>query len=458
VRNRHKNISPNIPGPVGWPVIGSLPAFQQNLIHFWERIAKEYGGIAGYRIGAERHYLVSDPEFVAHIFQYDTQRYFKGKYQQLLKSALGEGLLISNDSQWRKSRQALQPLFRKDDVTRWFDIIIATTENLLDQWHREKRQNQSVDIAADMISLTQQIIAKMLFGRHLSYGTNQAMREAATTTINNHLLQQVMRKMLFGRLVDYLPFPGTHRYRKMVTLFHNTLSAFIEKASNGDDHDAVITHLIKTQQSKGVAYLSNQQLHDELTTLFFAGHETTACALAWTFYYLTEYPDAANQVCEEVSHVITGQQPTYQEVMSLTYLRQVIEESMRLMPPVYGLGRRARTDDTVGDWHLSAGSAVAISPYVMHRHPAYWDAPEAFDPNRFSANQRQQRPRYAYCPFGGGARSCIGMHLAMMEIITIVAMIIRRFHLRRPPQRHVSTQLFITLRPREGVIVQVTPR
>ena len=199
-------------------------------------------------------------------------------------------------------------------------------------------------------------------------------------------------------------------------------------------------------------------LRDQLITLFLAGHETTAVALAWAFYYLTEQPEWVDVLYGEIATVLNGHPPTVEDLAQLTQTRRVVDEALRLRPPVYGIGRRARVEDEVGGWRIPAESPVIVSPYVMHHHPAYWDRPEQFDPDRFAPERTSARPPFSYFPFGGGPHLCIGRHLAMMELLTILALVVRAFRLARPPGRRVVPRAWITLRPHPGVLVRLARR
>jgi cytochrome P450 len=444
------------PGPRGWPLIGSLPGFARDPLRFWTRLAARYGAVGRYWIGAEQHFLISDPELIGRVLQQDTVRYYRGKYHQLLKPAFGEGLLTSNGELWAWQRRLLQPAFAKNQVAAWLDIVVSTTEARIATWNA-RVDASPLDMAREMAGLVQEINAKILFGRTLPYPSNGPLL-AAVDTINRSLLRQVTREMLLGGILNRLPLPDARRYRQAVALLHQTVDRLIAHyRTQGGSEDALCAFLMRAAEQAEIPP-DQFRLRDQLITLFLAGHETTACALAWTFYYLSEQPAWAETLGGEADAALNGRAPTVEALAQLTQTQRVIDESLRLRPPIYGIGRRARVEHEVGGYRIPAESPVVVSPYVMHHHPACWDRPDQFDPDRFAPAQASARPRFSYFPFGGGPRTCIGIHLATMEMLTIIALVARAFRLGRPPGRRVVPRAWITLRPHPGVPVRLIRR
>jgi cytochrome P450 len=242
-----------------------------------------------------------------------------------------------------------------------------------------------------------------------------------------------------------------------VALLHRTVDDLIAHARAGGGREDTL-YVALAEAAERAESPGEFRLRDQLVTLFLAGHETTAVALAWTFYFLTEHPEWADRLHEEAVSVLGDRAPAMADLERLTLARRAIDESLRLRPPVYGIGRRARVEDEVGGWRIPAESPVIVSPYVMHHHPAYWDRPERFDPDRFAPERASARPPFSYFPFGGGPHLCIGRHLAMMELRTILALVVRAFRLARPPGRRVALRPGITLRPHPGVPVRLIRR
>lgn len=445
----------NAPGPRGWPLIGSLPGFARDPLHFWTHLADRYGGVARYRIGPEPHFLISDPELIAQVLQHDTVRYYRGKYHDFLKPAFGEGLLTTNGEQWRQQRRLVQPAFTQPRIAGWLDMVISTTEARIATWNA-RVDASPLDIAREMAGLVQEINAKILFGRTLPYQSNNALL-TAVDTLNDSLLRQIKRAMVLGGILNRLPLPDVRRFHQAVALLHHTVDHLIAHyRTQGGSEDALCAFLTQAEQAETPP--GEWHSRDQIITLFLAGHETTAVALAWTFYYLTEHPEWADLLHNEIVTVLNDRPPTVEDLAPLTQTQWVIDESLRLRPPVYGMGRRACVEDEVGGYRIPAESPVIVSPYVMHHHPAYWDRPEQFEPDRFAPERATTRPPFSYFPFGGGPHTCIGRHLAMTELVTIVALVVRAFRLARPPGRRVVPRAWITLRPSPGVPVRLARR
>ncbi|MBK8168646.1 MAG: cytochrome P450 [bacterium] len=435
-------------GPRGWPWIGSLPAFVRDPLRFWTRLANGYGGVARYRIGAEQHFLISDPQGIAHIFRHDTVRYYRGKYHDLLKPAFGEGLLTSNDEPWRQQRRLIQPLLTKQRVSNWLDIVVSATAATIEAWG-DRRDEAPVDFFEGMARLVQEINAKVLFGRALPYQAQPALL-SSVSAINGSLLRQVKRAMIWDGMLNRLPLPDVRRFRAAANTLHRTVDRLTAESRPQVDDDSLYGGLTRAANETG-SPPETFKIRDQLITLFLAGHETTAVALAWIFYFLTEHSPWSERLHGEISTVLGDRTPTLADLNRLVLTRQVIDESLRLRPPVYAIGRRARVDDEVCGCRIPAESPVVVSPYVMHHHPAYWHEPERFEPERFEPDRVATRPAFCYFPFGGGPHVCVGQHLGMMELLAVVAMVVRDFRLTAPPGRRVALQPWITLRPKPDV-------
>jgi len=444
------------PGPRGWPWVGSFPGFARDPLRFWTQLAARYGGVARYRIGAEQHFLISDPESIGHVLQHDTVRYYRGKYHEFLKPAFGEGLLTTNDEPWRQQRRLVQPAFAKNHISTWLDLVVSTTEARIATWNGGAAA-PPLDLAREMAGLIQEINAKILFGRTLPYHANPSLLEAVGT-VNDALLRQVKRAMIWGGRLNQWPLPDARRFRHAVALLHQTVDRLIARdRAREDGEDALYAWLTRAAE-RAETPPGELHLRDQLVTLFLAGHETTAVALAWTFYYLTEHSEWTDLVYDEVATVLNDRAPAVEDLARLVQTRRAIDEALRLRPPIYGIGRRARIEDEVGGYRIPAESPVIVSPFVTHHHPDYWDHPERFDPDRFAPEPASGRLPFSYLPFGGGPHRCIGRHLAMMELLAVVALVVRAFRLAAPPGRRVALHLGITLRPHPGVPVLLTRR
>ncbi|MFO1351550.1 MAG: cytochrome P450 [Gammaproteobacteria bacterium] len=427
---------------------------------FFTAVAAQYGEVARFKAGPQVNYLISHPDPIARVYQQDTERYYKGEFYQLLQSAMGNGLLLSNGELWQRQRQLMRGCFLKHHVATWLDIVTATTATMLKDWETRARQGVALDVATEMAHLIQRIMVKILFGRALEHRISVQWTDAVTT-IGGHLLQLILRKPVLGGVLNRLPLPSNRRYRDAVQVVNATLAQLIaEQKRHGDpDDDAIIGVLQRARDDVTPGGMSDQQLRDELVTLFLAGHDTTARALSWAFYFLSQHPEVAQQIHDEATQVLVdGTVTAADQVGRLHYTEQAVNEALRLLPPVYMVSRTPKEDDHFGPYRIAKESLVVISPYVMHRHPAYWESPERFDPTRFCPARAQGRPHYTFFPFGGGKRICLGTHLAMLEMTVIVAMVLNRFQLALVPGQRVVVQPLLTLRPRHGVKIALTPR
>jgi cytochrome P450 len=448
-----------IPGPRGWPLLGSLPELTRDSPGFWMDLATRYGTVAAFRSGVETCHLVSDPALVGSIFQHDTQGYYKGRHTQRLASLLGEGLALLNGPPWRQRRQLLQPAFGRRPVSRWLDIVTAAWESQVPVWDQAAAHGQPVEMVTDLLRLTQEIIVHILFGRSVPYQVTAPIL-SAVDTLNRHLLRHLLREMVLGGRLNRWPLPSTHRFQTALATLHATLDGLIAGRNEGDqDEEALVAFLSNARDEQTDARLTPAQIRDELIHFFLAGQETTAVALAWVIHHLTTQPQWAEGVASEADHVLSGRFPTIGDLSRLALTHCVINESLRLTPPVYGIGRRTSIAVEWGGWRIPAESVVIVSPYVMHRHPDYWDSPTRFDPHRFSFSPHQPpRPRYTYFPFGGGPRRCLGRHLALMEMLAITAQLARRYRFHRVPGPQVVPRGGMTLRPHPGVRVRLSLR
>lgn len=441
------------PGPAGWPGVGVLPAVIRDTLGFFTTTAARYGDIARFRGGRETCHLISRPDAIGQVYQADTERYYKGKFYRLLSAALGDGLVTRNGDAWRRQRRLMQPALRKNRVGAWLDIIEAQTDASMDAWEPATTDGRPVEMAGEMLNLVQAIIVRILFGRGVDYAATSVIADAVKD-INTHLMRQIIRQPLFGGLLNRLPSPANRRFHGAVCRVKDTVASLLDQSArhrDSGDGDALLMVFQAARDREIGDGMQAAELRDELVNLFLAGHETTAQALAWTFYFLASHPDHAEQVRAESDRVLSDAPGTAEQYDQLVYTRQAIDESMRLMPPIFMVSRTPMADEPLGGFVMPKDSLVILSPYVMHRHPAYWDVPDRFDPSRFAPDRSDTRPRHAYFPFGGGPRLCLGMHLALLEMVVIVARVLKNFHLTLAPDARVVPEPALILRPKYGL-------
>lgn len=413
----------------------------RNPLSFFMWLTQTYGDIVQYRSSVEPAYLINHPDYIRHVLQTNGQNYNKDTFlnKYILESLTGQGLLTSENPLWREQRRLIQPAFHRHSLPRFASLMQDAVARALTRLDAAAAGGQPVNIAAEMMRLTLDIVTEALFTYDI---TDQAAE--------------------IGEAMDTMTTIGKPRHRKVreaIELLDRTVYAIIEERQSHPEleRDDLLTMLLEARYDDG-SPMPTRQVRDEVMALLVAGHETTANTLSWTWYLLDQNPEPRERLQAEIDTVLDGRVPDIQDFTRLTYTDMVIQEAMRLYPSAWSISRRALGDDEIGGYHIPAQSIVAMSPYTMHRHPAFWNDPERFDPERFTPQKIAARPRFAYFPFGGGARQCIGNNFAIMESMIIIPAIAGRFRLRRVTDEPVEGHALVTLRPRGGIHVYVERR
>jgi enediyne biosynthesis protein E7 len=436
------------PGPPGHPLIGHLWHVGRDRLGLMVSAAQQYGDAVRLRMGPKTLYLFNHPDHVKHVLSENHANYRKGLGQAHARRALGDGLLTSEGALWRRQRRAVQPAFHKDRVASAAEAIVDEAQRMIARWHR--RSPDTVDLVPEMTHLTLGVLGRWLL--QVDLGGADRLGDAFEA-----IQDQAMFEMTtLNAVPPWLPLPRQLRFRRArreLDQLVNTLVA--ERAVDADDGHDLLSRLIATAgEQPGPA--ARRQLRDELVTLLLAGHETTASTLGWTTYLVERHPEVAGRLRAEAVEVLGDRPPTYDDLARLTYTTQVVEEAIRLYPPVWMLSRIALGPDEIGGYHIPAGSDVLICLYTLHRNPQFWDDPERFDPERFRPDRAAERPRYAYLPFGAGPRFCVGSHLGLLEAVLVTAMVMREFRLHRPSTAPVTPEPMLSLRLRGGLPMSVT--
>lgn len=438
------------PGPRGHFLLGHLPELRQDVLQLLMESVQQFGDVVRFRIGPLVIHLLSHPEHIKRVLQDYRHNYTREtKGDDNLVSAVGQSLLTTNGEAWQQRRHLIQPAFHHDQIASLVHVMTDATTSMLERWRTEVQRGRSLDIASEMMRLTYAIIGKSLFSADLR--TDAETVEQAMTV----LLEETYRR--FGtlfRVPEIIPTSRNRRYRWAISTLDRIVYGLIDARRQETDHAPdLLSMLMQARDEETGEGLSNRNLRDEMVTLLAAGHETTANALTWMWYLLSKHPDVERRLHTELASVLGGRTPSLQDLAHLKYTTMVIKEAMRLYPPIWVMQRKVVSDDEIGNYYIPAGSEVTISPYVMHRHPAFWENPEVFDPDRFSDERSLGRPRYAYLPFGGGPRLCVGHHFAMMEAQLITAMVVQAYHLDLVPGHPVEPKPWISLRPRQGLLM-----
>ena len=434
-----------IPGPRGYPIVGVLPNMARDLLGFLVSVSNQYDGLVRLRVGPRSMHLITHPDAVKHILQDNYRNYIKG--YDAVERLLGQGLVTSEGELWRRQRRLMQPAFHQRRVATLLDSMARQTTAMLTRWQAAARDRQQLDLADEFMGLTRRIIVATMFSTDIG-DQAEAVGHAFATTME-YLGRHVFNPL---PLPEWLPTPATRRYQQALRLLDTVVYRIVaERRASSRSANDLLSMLIDAQDAETGEQMTPKQVRDEVMTIFLAGHETTATVLAWACYTLAQHPPVEHRLREELASVLGGRTPELADLPKLSYTRMVIDEVLRLYPPAWMFARRALADDELGGYHLPAGAMVAISPYVTHRNPDFWESPEHFDPERFEEARQAGRPRFAYHPFSGGPRVCIGNSFALMEAQLILAMLYQGFELALVPGRTVRPRPGSTLRPQPGV-------
>lgn len=429
-----------------------------NIIPFRDRplelvvSASGFGDLVKWRFGWLWFYQANHPDIIHDVLVTRASSFFKTpRLKQVLGPVLGDGLLTSDGDVWRSSRRLVQPAFHATRIDAYGDVMTEYTEAMVEGWS----SGAIYDIRQEMMKLTLGIVAKTLFDADLDGDLSERVGQAVTVS-QEHADEQFSRLLTVPR---WLPTQENRRSQAAVDDLDRILAEIISaRRASGEDRGDLLSMLLLSREEDSGRGLTDQQVRDESMTLFLAGHETTAVALTWTWVLLHQHPDVRRRLEDEVDQVLKGRSARVGDLGDLTYTGQVIEEAMRLYPPAWIIGRQAIEPVDIGPYHLERGTTVLVSPFALHREPVYYPDPEDFDPGRFSPEQVADRPRYAYLPFGGGPRICIGNSFAMQEARLILATMVQRVRLELVPGADLTPDPLITLRPKYSVNMRVDRR
>ena len=440
--------SPNkvAPGPAPIPVLGNALTFGKDPRLALMQWAKEYGPLVRFRLGPMVAHAVAHPDAVKHILHDNNDNYRKAPRMVFLSDFLGQSLLTMEGSTWRRRRRLAQPAFARERLGELARTMADCAQGLVERWQTHIDKGP-FDVAAEMTAVTLRVAGQTLFGVDLGTSTTDVGR--ALPIILEHILGRLNAVV---PMPLWLPTPANRRYHAAVRGLEELVFGLIRSfRSRRIEPTGLMAMLMSARDPDTGEGLSDEELRDEMMTLIFAGHETTASALSWTFWLLAQHPEAARRVREEVLAVSSTRPPSDEDLPALRYTQNAVKEAMRLMPPSWGIARMPIADDEIDGYHVPAGSLVILAACVTHRDPAFWVNPDAFDPDRFSPERSADRHRLAYYPFSGGQRVCIGSHFSMMEATLIVAAVMQRYDLRLDPARPVQIETSMTLRPKGGL-------
>jgi cytochrome P450 len=436
-------------GPKGHWLLGSLPEFRAGMLSFLERCRKEFGPTVAFRFGPLRIILICEPALVEEVLVSQNRNFRKHFGVRRLKPVVGNGLLRSEGAFWLRQRRLIQPAFSRELSAVFAEIVTRQTLRLADEWTAQPQR----DLYRDMTTLALQVAAEALLG--VEVGDDVATISEALQEIHANTEQRIPRPIDWPM---WIPSPLNLRLRRAMSRLNNVLDRLIQdrRGKGTDGRDALARMLcLRDEEGKG---MSDQQLRDEAMTLLLAGHDTTANALTWSWYLLAQHPQVADKLCHEAASVFGDRQPSADDVGKLRYCSDIFNESMRLYPPVFLFGREAIRDCRIGDVAVRKGTTIFISQWLLHRDERFFENPLEFLPERWADDFEKKLTPYAYVPFGGGPRICIGKELALLEGALVLAILGSRFAIRLQQPESIHPWPTITLRPAGSVDACVSAR
>lgn len=438
-----------VPGPRSHPITGHLSEFREDRLGFFTTCARQYGDRVALRLGWRPVWLLSHPDDIEAVLT-NSRDFIKHWYLRLSATILGQGLLTSEGNFWLRQRRLAQPAFHRKRIATYGEIMVAYAQRLIAVW----QDGDTRDVHQDMLRLTMEIVAKTLFDTETG-----GEAERVGVAIDFLLATFDVRMSSLIPLPESIPTPTNIRLRRAVRQLDQIIYGFIQqRRTSSEDRGDLLSMLLHAQDEDDGSRMTDRQVRDEALTIFLAGHETTALTMSWIWYLLSEHPPVEKQLMEELGTVLGDRAPTVDDLPRLKYTEMVVYEAMRLYPPAFVVGREAIHDCVINGLQVPAGTTVLMSQWVVQRDPRFFVNPEQFQPERWADGLAKRLPKYAYFPFGGGPRLCIGQSFALMEATLLLATIAPRFRLTLVPGHRVTPSALFTLRPKDGVRVTVQRR
>lgn len=417
------------------------------------RDAAALGDAVRVSMGPKKLYVFNRPDYAKHVLADNAANYHKGIGLVEARRVLGDGLLTSEGEVWKAQRRVVQPAFKPGRIAQQADAVAEEASKLVALLRCHEGAGP-VDVLREVTGLTLGVLGRSLLDSDL--GAHASVAHSFEAIQDQAMFEMVTQ----GLVPNWLPTRGQRDFRRARRELHGVVDSLLSdraaRMADGEEADDALSRMIWAARRNFGPEAARDRLREELVTLLLAGHETTASTLGWTLHLLDRHPEARMRVREEAVRVLGGRSPEVDDLHRLTYTTMVVQEAMRLYPPVWVLPRVAQREDEVGGYTVSAGADVLVCPYVMHRHPDLWDAPEDFDPERFEPQRVARRPRYAYIPFGAGPRFCVGSNLGMMEAVFVTALVTRDLELRTVPGHEAVAEPMLSLRMRGGLPMTVS--
>ena len=434
------------PSPKSRPIIGMIPEMTKDMLGMFMDLTKNHGGIVQFKLLNKTYMLVTKPEYVKHILQSNHHNYIRGRSVETGRVLLGNGLPLSDGEFWLQQRRIMQPAFHRQKLSSLAETMTNIIQKHLTAWERYSQAHQVFDMEDEMTNLTLSIIIKTMFSAKVTDAQVKSLGDAFRLASAFML----WKSQQFIQLPLSFPLPKHIAYNKAAKVLDEIVYPLIAEGRKNPQDD-LLGMLLNAKDAETGLGMSDAQVRDEIITIFFAGHETSAMALTWAFYLIAKHPHVESKIIGEITQVLNQRTPTFEDLPKLTYTTQVINEVLRLYPPAYLFAREAVTDQELDGYLIPAGTLIFITPYVTHHDSNYWQDPETFDPERFTPENISKRDKDIYYPFGAGPHICIGNNLAMMEMQLTLAMIYQRFKPDLVTDSAIGLNPEATLRPKGGM-------
>ena len=443
------NPLPAPPGPNFWQ---GLKAYGRDPAVYMHSLFLRYGEVSRWR-GTLTIYLLNNPDHVRQILTQAHPAYTKDVIDyRILAQTMGLGLVTNDGAHWVKQRRLMQPMFHNKVVNAFDEVINRYTSALAQHW-QSLPPDQPLALDREMSRVTFQIVAATLFGSEIDGHADEMVDILDVININTKTLNALLT------LYPWIPNRHNRLFKRMIArLDHVVYKVINGRRAHGVGSADLLDRLLSARDEASGEGMEEKQIRDEVVTLMLAGHETSSTALQWTLYALSQHPDIEAELLSELDTVLNGKPATAADLARLPYLKQVVQEAMRLYPPVWGIARKATEEHEFGGYRIPAKAYISILPYSLHRHPGHWTDPERFDPSRFNPQRSQSRHSYCYLPFAAGPRTCIGAGMSMLEIQLILAQLLQQFRIRPVPGHPVTPIATVTYRPRFGMQVTIQKR
>ena len=444
-----------IPLTMGLPLVGSLPQIIKNPFGFLMQARDTYGDIYNLNLGISKMLILNNPRQMQHVMVDNVHNYRKGGGMwDAVRAMLGNGLVVSEGSFWMRQRRMMQPQFHRQRLAALTELMVSAMDEALTTWEKSAK-GADFNLAPAFNELTMKVITRTLFGTGLDQDEMDKVSKALDYSVN-----YILKAIVLNSLPTWMPAPGRKEFERSIKQIDETVYRIIaDSRKNGGAENHLMAMLLDMVDDETGEGMTDQQLRDEVTTLFLAGYETTSIALTWAFDFLVHNPEMMERLRAEVDGAVGSDRlPTFADLPKMPYSRMILQETLRIRPPAWQLPRTAIEDDEIDGHHIPAGTNLIGLIYMCHYHPDEWDNPEVFDPERFQSEKSEKRHKFAYMPFGAGQRKCIGMDFALMEGQLALAMVAQRYTLTKTTENLAEPQLSTTLRPKGGVVVKIEKR